>query len=152
MSVLVIGVGNPDRGDDGAGREVVNRLRRIAPEGTEFVELSGEAAGLLALFETASAAVIIDASRSGAPAGAIRRFDAAAEPLPGGFLAFSSHGFGPAAAIELARTLGVLPPKCVVFAVEGERFDIGAPITQAVSVALDDVVERISRELSVADD
>ena len=31
MSTLVIGVGNPDRGDDAAGLEVARRLREAAP-------------------------------------------------------------------------------------------------------------------------
>jgi hydrogenase maturation protease len=60
----------------------------------------------------------------------------------------STHDFGIAEAVELARILGRLPRHLVVYLVEGERFDIGARLSPAVNDAVDRVAENILAELS----
>lgn len=144
---IVLGIGNPDRGDDAAGREAARRLRGCLPGDVEILEHDGEATALLHLFEDADQAYIIDACRSGAAAGTVRRFDAASEPLPEIELAVSTHGFGLAAAIELARNLGQLPPRCLVYAIEGVAFEVGAGLSAPVAAAVDDVVQQLEAEL-----
>ncbi|MBI1180974.1 MAG: hydrogenase maturation protease [Alphaproteobacteria bacterium] len=146
-SRVVIGVGNPDRGDDDAGRAVAARLRGSVHDGVAVMEHAGEATSLLELMERADACWLVDAASSGAPAGTIRRFDVAAAPLPHTLLALSSHGFGVGEAVELARALGSLPRRCVVFAIEGAGFEAGAPLSQAVAQAVEAVAARIVREL-----
>lgn len=140
---IVVGVGNPDRGDDAAGRVVARLLRDAPPSGFEILEKDGEATALLAEFDGAAAAFLVDACASGGAPGAVRRFDAAAEPLPGRSFALSSHGFGLAETIELARALGRLPPTCVVYAIEGASFELGAPLSPPVAAAVAAVAERL---------
>ena len=84
---------------------------------------------------------------AGAEPGRLHRLDAAAQPLPQGLFGCSTHGFGVAEGIELARALGTLPPVCVVYAVEGERFDTGAPMSEAVTRALPALGEEILKEI-----
>ena len=57
------------------------------------------------------------------------------------------HGFGLNEAIELARALGQLPPRCIVFAIEGEAFETGAGLSSAVAAAVREVTDRLSAEL-----
>jgi hydrogenase maturation protease len=90
----------------------------------------------------------VDASASGAAAGTVRRLDARAGPLPAASFALSSHGLGLAAAIELARALGQLPPRCIVYAIEGASFAAGAPLTPAVAEAAAEVTRRIAGEIA----
>jgi len=144
---VVLGVGNPERGDDAAGRFVARRLREAPLDGVEIIEKGGEATELLAALKGASAAFIVDACASGAEAGALRRFDVAAEPLPSKAFALSSHGLGLAETVELARALGQLPPTCVVYAIEGESFEAGAPLSPKVAAAITDVVEKLRAEI-----
>lgn len=132
---LVIGIGNPDRGDDGAGRVAVRALAGRLPPGVGVREHSGTAPELVDWFAAAGAVWIVDAARSGAAPGTLRRFDAAAGPLPASLLGVSSHGLGLGTAVELARALGCLPRVCVVWGVEGARFDVGAAVTPAVAAA-----------------
>jgi hydrogenase maturation protease len=146
-SVVVIGVGNPDRGDDGAGREVVRRLAAAGPPHVRVVETEGEATTILGHLERASSAFLIDACVSGAPPGTVRRIDLAQEPLPSAHYGLSSHGFGLAEAIALAQSLGTLPPSCIIYAIEGENFEIGAPLSQAAERGVDEVVAALRREL-----
>lgn len=131
MRPLVIGVGREEAGDDAAGRLVVRALARRAPD-CDLAEAAGSSTQIMDLFEGRSAVVIADACRTGAPAGTLHRFDAAARPLPAMRNAASSHGFGLAEAIELARALGRLPETCVVFGIEGEAFSVGQAMTPQV--------------------
>lgn len=135
MQALVIGIGNPDRGDDGAGPFVARLIKRAAPPGVEAVRCSGDPADLLVLWQEADKVIAVDACRSGAPPGTIREFDACAEPLPAGLGAVSTHGFGLAAAVELARAMNCLPRSLTVIAIEAESFDPGAPLSLAVEQA-----------------
>ncbi len=57
---------------------------------------------------------------------------------------------GLAAAIELGRTLGRLPPRTVVYAIEAESFEAGAPLSQPVAAATVIVADRIRSEIEEA--
>jgi hydrogenase maturation protease len=149
--VLVLGVGNPDRGDDAAGRAVAQRLRGGLPVHVEVQEAGGEAGDLLGRLEHVAAAFVVDACVSGAAAGAIHRFDVSRSPLPQGAFAASTHGFGLREAIELARALGRLPSRCVVYAIEGEGFEVGAPLSPAVAAAVIEVAGRVRAEFTGGD-
>jgi len=144
--VIVLCVGNPQRGDDAAGRRVAEALGASLGE-VEIIEEEGEATRLLSRLEGADAAYIVDASVSGASAGDIRRFDINAGQLPPAGFAASTHGFGLAEAMELARTLGAMPRRCVVYAIEGGTFDIGAPLSPAVAAAVGIVADRLRAEI-----
>jgi len=142
--LVVIGVGNALRADDAAGLEAVRRLR--AGPGVGVREQGGEATALLDALRASAAAIIVDAA-AGAEPGRVHRLDAAARPLPQGMFGVSTHGFGVAEGIELARALGALPPVCVVYAVEGGRFETGAPMSDAVARALPLLAEDITKEI-----
>jgi hydrogenase maturation protease len=103
---------------------------------------------VLDAMDGADAVWIVDACVSGAPAGTIRRLDAAAGPLPAGMARGSTHGLGVADAVELARTLGTLPARCIVWAVEAGTVEAGAPVTTAVAEAVETVARRIRAEIA----
>jgi hydrogenase maturation protease len=130
--VLVVGVGNALRGDDGAGLEVVRRLRaRADSAGVGVRVLEGEGIGLLEAWEGARAVVLVDSVRTNAPPGAIHRIDVTDSPLPAALRSSSStHAVGVGEAIELARALGRLPSRLVVYRVEGGRFETGAALSR----------------------
>jgi len=145
--VIVLCVGNADRGDDGAGRAVARLLRGKAPVRVEISELDGEATALLEQLARCDAAFIVDACMSGTKVGTVHRFDAHAVALPQVFCDMSTHGFGVAAAIELARTLGQLPARTVVYAIEGRSFAIGESLSQPVAKAASEVADKIRLEI-----
>jgi len=144
---VIIGIGNIERGDDGAGRQVARLLRHMLGAKADIVELDGEATAILARLEGAGTAYLIDACMSKAPPGTVHRIDAAEGELPLSSSDLSSHGFGLASAIELARTLGQLPPRTIVFAIEAESFEPGAPLTKDVADATVIVADRIRLEI-----
>jgi hydrogenase maturation protease len=147
---IVLGVGNLDRGDDAAGRLVARRLRGLLPADFEVAEHGGDAASVLAWLEGREAAIVVDACASGAPTGTVHRFDVAAAPLPHRRFGISTHGRGLYDAIELARALERLPPHCVVYAIEGDTFEIGAPVSPAVAAAVAGLAGRLCAECAAA--
>jgi hydrogenase maturation protease len=146
--VVVIGVGNSFRCDDAAGLEVVQRLD--VSSGAEIHAREGDLAGLADLWDGASSVIVVDSARSpDTPPGTIHRFDALARELPTGLLS-STHAFGVAEAIELARALGRLPASLTVYAIEGSRFEVGQELSPEVSAAIDGLVDELTGRLSQA--
>ena len=145
--VIVLGVGNIERGDDGAGRAVARLLRHMLGDRVEIAEQDGEATSLLGKLQGASAAYLIDACMSNAPPGTVHRIDVHHAPLPQASSDLSTHGFGLAAAIELGRALGQLPPRTIVYAIEAESFAAGTPLSELVAAATVIVADRIRSEI-----
>lgn len=133
MRLAVIGIGNRFRSDDGVGIRVARLLRAADLPGVAVLESSGEGAALLEAWGGFDSVILVDAMRSGARAGTVRRFDAGAAPLPSElFSPRSSHAFGVAAAVQLARVLRRLPPRLVMYGIEGGSFDPGCVLSPEV--------------------
>lgn len=142
---IVIGVGNALRGDDAAGLRVAQLL---AERGVENVrESSGETASLMELWQGADSVLLADAAQSGREPGAVSRFNASTNPLPTEFLHCSTHAFGVAEAVELARSLGSLPPQVIVFGIEGVAFEHGAELSPEVAAGVEKAAGMIETEL-----
>ena len=138
MRRLLIGVGNPTRGDDAAGIEVARRVRRV-----EAMQKTSGSYELMDAWEGADEVIVVDAARSGAPAGTIHRFDAHDDPLPAGVLATSTHSVGVIETIEMARSLGRLPGRMVVYGIEVGSLSLGAGLSDQVEEAVNGLVAEI---------
>ncbi len=88
--------------------------------------------------------IVIDAVVSGAPTGTIHRMDVGRSPLPIRS-ATSSHAFGLADVIELARSLDRLPRSIQVYGIEVESLEPGTMMSQSVNAAVDAVAKEIDR-------
>jgi hydrogenase maturation protease len=141
---MIIGVGNAWRGDDGAGLAVARRLRELSPAEVEVRELEGDATALVEAWSGAEHVVVVDAAESGAPPGTVRRFDARSAPLPVRSLRSSTHAFGVSDAVELARSLGRLPGRLDVYAIEGASFAAGERLSPAVERSVGELVAELS--------
>jgi hydrogenase maturation protease len=145
---LIIGLGNEYRRDDAVGLVVARRLREAAPASVSVMEETGEGASLLESWQDTDTVVLIDAVRSGAAPGMVHRLDAHGGPIAREFFRFSTHAFGLAEAVELARALGRLPPRLIVYGIEGKSFEAGVGLSPEVDAAVQGVVERVLGELS----
>lgn len=148
--VLIIGIGNTLRGDDGVGPAVIAALEARGLAGAQLIACQGDGPWLLDVWKHAGRVVIIDAVTSGGKPGAVYRFDAHRQALPTDLSFSSTHAFGVAEAIELARVLEQLPPQVVIYAIEGKHFSIGTRLSPEVERALDEVVERVAGEVESA--
>ena len=138
MERIVIGVGNRDRGDDAAGIAVAERVT-----GTTSHVVSSGAMDLYELWTAHDSVVIVDAMRSDDTVGTIRRFDVSATRLPAEAFA-STHSFGPAAGIEIARALGRLPTSIEVIGIEAGDLAVGSAMSEPVEAAVEDLARELS--------
>ena len=151
--VLVVGVGNVLRRDDGFGIVVAQRLEALddLPPGVRVTETGIAGVGLVQdLMDGYDALVIVDAvSRGGAP-GTLYLLEPGVPDIRAwndeerrAFLA-DLHQVEPSKALGLAAALGVLPPMVRVLGCEPAECDeaeIG--LTPAVKRAADLAVERV---------
>ncbi|MFF4550109.1 hydrogenase maturation protease [Streptomyces sp. NPDC001435] len=151
--IVVIGVGNDFRHDDGVGWAVLAQLRERAgkrplPPGTVLATCDGDPARLIGLWEGAALAVVVDAAHAhpGTP-GRVHRLelDARTVARPS---STSSHGLGLGEAVELARVLGLLPGQLVVYAVEGAETSFGRGLSPAVDAAVDTLADTVETEVA----
>jgi hydrogenase maturation protease len=145
--VLVAGLGNPDRGDDGVGVFVAKKLRGRLPCDIAKVVLIRDPLCLIDDLADYDALVCVDAAAPLGTPGRIVRMDLAEDDLPHDPTLVSSHAFGLAPAIELARVLLVAPRDMIVYAIEGSCFDAGAALTSRVAAAAAEAADCIVAEV-----
>ena len=112
-----------------------------------MLDCADEPTRLLELWAGLDTVVVVDALRSGAAPGTLRRVDAGDGPLPRELHLASTHALGIADALELARTLDRAPRRVVVLGLEGGSFGIGEELTPEVEAALDGLVAAALVEL-----
>jgi hydrogenase maturation protease len=149
--VLVVGVGNPGRGDDGIGPLVVRQLLgRVSPD-VVIVERSGDALTLVDDWEGRDAVILVDAAAPGGTPGSIHRIDLLRDVWPREVSLSSTHGFGLVEAVGLAGALDLLPPQVIAYAIEGANFDPGAPISPQVAAVTGEVAAELKQLAGEAD-
>lgn len=146
--VVVIGIGNEFRRDDGIGPAVLARLPGQVAESVQLVLSDGDPARLIEAWTGASLAVVVDAVRADPPVpGRLHRmvFDPAdaarIQPV-------SSHGLGLGEAVGLARALARMPGRLIIHAVEAADLGQGVGLTPAVAAAADALTSAVLRDLA----
>ena len=145
--VVVIGIGNAMRHDDGVGPAAIEQLRSCQQRYVDYITLDGESTRLLDAWSNRDHAVVIDAVRSGTDAGQVHRLEVGRDELPEPATATSSHRGGLAEAVALGRALDRLPTNLVVFGVEAADLSPGEGLSPAVAEALPMLLEQIRTEL-----
>ena len=146
-SILIIGIGNPYRGDDGVGHRIAQDIKKKSPDHVNVIEQSGDGISLMDSWKDSDAVILIDAVHSGAQPGTIHRFDVHTQTIPTKFFHYSTHAFGVAEAIELARALKQLPKNLIVYGIEGKCFDAGIGLSLEVEKAVEKVMLRVKQEI-----
>ena len=145
--IRIIGIGNAYRSDDGAGIAVAKRVRERITDGVAIIEQSGDGAALLELWKGAGTVILVDAVHSGEAPGTVHRLDACAAEIPSRLFHYSTHGFGVAEAVELARALNQMPARLIVYGIEGKNFGAGVALSAEVEEASAAVTLRILNEV-----
>jgi hydrogenase maturation protease len=143
--VLVIGIGNDFRRDDGVGLAVAAELAKRRLPGVRVMTAIGEPASILEAWTGVLLAVAVDAAMGkGATPGRIRRWTPGDENQP---IVVSSHALGLPQTYALGQALGQIPQKLTVFTVDIEDISHGVTLTPAVAAAVPAAVEAILTEL-----
>ncbi len=146
-SLLVL-VGSPLRRDDGVAGALRAEILARNPQ-QEIALLETDASHLFELLEGRDSVVLVDACTGlGIP---VRAFDVASRPLPADLRLGGSHQLGVEACLELMRSLGKLPKRAWLVAIEGRDFGYGEGLSEAARAAIPEAVRVVSGLLATAE-
>lgn len=148
--VVVIGMGNPFRRDDGVGPAVIEAVRTQVPADTVLTVSDGEPVRILDLWHRHDQVVVVEAvhAHPGQPGRLLTlRADQAERAAVG---SASTHALGLGETFALAAALGRMPRALVVHAVEGADFTLGVGLSPAVRTALPELTRRVADSIRKA--
>ena len=146
QNLYIVGVGNPEAGDDGFGPAVIARLRTMPLSATpQLLDVGIDPLGILPFMDKAQEMWIVDAVRMKAPPGTIADFTPGEIAITSS-LGHSLHGLGLDHALQLAR---LLYPKVVVrvFGAEPLHIKMGTGLSSEMTHALEAIVQVICERL-----
>jgi hydrogenase maturation protease len=146
MRVLIAGVGNVLRGDDGFGVEVLRRLERelAGADGVHFFESGIAGVGLVQqLLDGYDALVILDVLDRGAEPGTVFVLEPDAAELDR-CEAVDLHQADPKGVLQMAAALGVLPRQVRIVGCQAAACDdLGAGLSDTVRAAVPAAARRV---------
>jgi hydrogenase maturation protease len=146
-NILIIGIGNEFRSDDGAGIICARKLKEKLNSNTRVIENDGDGASLMESWKGFNKVILIDSVSLGLKPGTIHKIDAAKTEFPKETSVHSSHLFSVAEAIETSRVLNKLPEKLVVYGIEGKSYELGNKTSEEVNSAIEKLVTKIQKEI-----
>jgi hydrogenase maturation protease len=148
FGTLVLGLGNPLRGDDGIGPRVVKELARCElPEDVTALDGGTGGVDLLHIMEGWERVVIVDAADVGREPGQFMRFTPNEARLAQAADSFSLHNAGLSEALALADALDRPLPKMVIFGVQPADVGWREGLSSAVETALPSLINAVIEEL-----
>lgn len=146
---LVFGVGNPSRGDDALGPQLIERLEQwVAGAGelpvalTLLTDFQWQVEHALDL-EGVDLALFADASVSANPPFQARRLTARFDA------AHSTHALSPESVLAVAELLGQRLPESWLLSLPGHDFALGAPLSGASRACCDAALDYVCASLAL---
>ena len=129
--ILIIGIGNPLRSDDGLGWHIARELSRELPRDDVQVMATQQLTPEVSDFVSRAELVLfIDAAQDGEP-GTLR-----CEPIvPADAPGRHSHSLSPAGVLKLAQELYGRCPAAYLLTIAAESFDTGDSLSASVTAA-----------------
>jgi hydrogenase maturation protease len=157
MKIVILGIGQSLRSDDGAGLAAIRHWKDAFPLTARKpsitaseIELPG--LDLLNMLEGFDTAILVDAVQSTAKPGTIHKLREA-DILGFSETHQSAHGWGVAETLQLARRLNIdLPKNIFLIGIEGENFSPGISLSQSILAALDEVAQDIEDSIKIFQD
>jgi hydrogenase maturation protease len=156
MNIVIVGIGQPIRGDDGVGPAAVEQWARTFHQTASDPRINRvcfETPGfdLLEVLQGAEAVLLVDAVVSGIPVGSLHIVPSFPGPNT---LTFdnNSHGFGVAEIVAIIRNAGFpLPGRFVFLGIEIGNVEFGSslsgPVQAAIPAAVNEIQELVSNWL-----
>lgn len=144
--VIVVGIGNPYRGDDAAGWAVIDALKDKVNNSVKLDKQRGDVAELLEIFGRYTKVFLVDAYLSSSAVGSWERINASKQTLPIENSQTSTHGLSVSQAIDLAKNLDMLPAKIIIYAIAGKHFKVSDSMSPIVAETIDQVVKELLKE------
>jgi hydrogenase maturation protease len=144
---VVVGIGNPLRGDDGIGVHAVKYLKGRLPHDVTLVEGEVYSLDLLPYLEGRDQAIFIDGLDAKDDPGAVFRFNPrdVAQSLPAPSM--SMHDFGLYDLITAAELLDQCPSRVTIIAVQVKSMEWGTELSSELLHSLPQVHRLVVEEI-----
>ena len=147
--VLVLGLGNPLWGDEGAGIAVIKELKhKDLPEGVDLKAEGTPGLKLLDLLKGYDEVIVVDAADMGLEPGEWRSFELDEVHLLSGEGARFAHQFGLAEVLELSEALGIKMPRVKIYGIQPQYLGFGEELSPPATRAVQEVKETLAKELA----
>lgn len=145
--LVVLGIGNPILGDDGAGIHALQRLERQAslPARTRLVDGGTAGPDLLEAVRGCSRLLVLDAVDVGGTPGDVIRLELDS-PLAVG-RPFTVHELGLATLLDDLRLLGELPASPILLGIQPGKIALGTALSPEVERGLEILIREVFGEL-----
>jgi hydrogenase maturation protease len=148
-STLIIGLGNPLRGDDGVGVRVVQTLATYdLPPNIRVIDGGTQGLGLVNLMEGQQRVIIVDAADIGTSPGQFVRFTLSEARLLGDEKSLSIHAAGLREALLLAQALDMLPPEVIIYGVQPLTLAWDSTLSSSIEAGLPSLTSAILAEVA----
>lgn len=138
--LLIIGYGNPLRGDDGVGYQIADQLARLAGDSANVLTVHQLTPELTEPIRGADLVVFIDACYEGQP-GTWTCETIRPDPNPSHKF---THYFTPANLLSYTRTVFGVNPKALLVSVAGRSFDYSEDLSPTVAAIVPEIVASVS--------
>jgi hydrogenase maturation protease len=149
LKVLILGIGNPGRGDDGLGPALIERLQQNSQTRSDLLnaervcefryQLNVEDALTIKDYD---AVVFTDATTAGDSPATLTKIG------PADTIAFTTHRMSPASVLALCHELYGRAPKAAMLAIRGYDWDIGERLSPQAEKNLDRAINLLNEFLN----
>ncbi len=141
--ILIIGVGNSLRGDDGAGPAVVKALSKtLVDPRVRLMTIHQPLPELAEVMQAAHAVILVDAHAAEYSRGAAWR---PMEPAPSEVM--NMHCLTPEAVVQLARMLFGFTGAAYACEIAGERFELEESLSPLAQQAIAEAIHQITTQV-----
>jgi hydrogenase maturation protease len=141
LATLVVGYGNPLRGDDGVGWRVVEKLVGVAKGAVTGLAVHQLTPELAEQISEADLVIFVDASYEGEPGTwrwlPIKLTSTAAQAV--------GHYFAPENLLNYVKAVYQAEPTALMISVPAGSFDCGESLTPAVAKAVEEIAGELAR-------
>ncbi|MHC5060775.1 MAG: hydrogenase maturation protease [Planctomycetota bacterium] len=148
-NIVVLGLGNPLRSDEGIGVAIVGWFSARADQypSVDFIDAGTGGMSVLHLLANRSKAVLIDCAYMGTEAGTIKRFEPHEVESVKKLAHQSLHEADIMKIIDLSEQLGQGPQSVVIFGIEPETIELGQNLSKTLEAKMDEYIDAVTKEL-----
>ena len=148
IKLIIVGIGNTLRGDDGIGCKIIEELKKeTLPDFVELVDIGSDAFSIIDFFEKQQPVLLVDCAQMDKGAGSIVRFDVEEKNLPVLDKAISIHGFGFSDVYRMAKNLyGHI--QCTVIGVQPKSIEFNSGLTDEIIAKIPSIKKMVIEEIN----
>jgi hydrogenase maturation protease len=145
--LIIIGIGNTLRADDGIGCKIIEELKtEQLPKEVELVDIGSDTFSLVGYFEKKLPVLVIDCAQMDKVPGTVIKFDIEESDLPVLDKAIFVHGFGFSEIYKMAKSLyGTID--CTIIGIQPKSIEFNRGLSKVVEEKIPFIKNMVIEEI-----